>query len=770
MADLGAFVRQHVRTQPLFFLALAACSGILLGDLFPSPIAFGSVVALLLIAVFLTSRPWLVGLLAASAFGLIHVWHLESTERFPYRETLLADAEGKQVTVQGRVITAPRALSYGQQAVFALSAIHIEGEHYHLPHRILVRVPGNTLSYGDVMTFSGNLSIPESPRNPGQFDYRTFLRRHDWIGILQVGEADTMTRLGREGHPFKALALRARARMAAFITRDIEKETDICAVLTAMVLGMREQASPELEAPFRYSGTLHIFAVSGLHVGIFALIAWFLLKPFGLSRAQTAWILIPLLFCYAFLTGWRPSAVRAATMATVYLAAFCVHREPRLLNSLGLAALLILALNTNQLFLSGFQLSFAVLLSIIGLTKRIQGRFRRWLYPDSLIPTSLLEDHEMRAYAMRRWLGDIVSVSLAAWIGSLPLMAWKFHLLTPVAVLANCILMPLGFFILFTAAISMLTGGIPWLAWASILCNNANVAFVSFLLGVAQFFSSLPGSHYLVSTRLPFTRPAVELTVLDLPRGASCHHLAVRGGSHELLDIGHANDFYRFTEPYVRHAGLNEVDRLWLTHGDTSHVSGAPEFLQNYEPKVYRAPWQSTSPSMRSVQQLLGERQTPARILQAGEAVPVDDVGHWEVLYPPADETFAPSNADDRGLVLRLHVHGWRLLFLADAGFHTERWLLESGAEIHADVLLKDYHPDDINGTRPFIDAVNPQVIIADSDSGDLSSLERWAQRHERLLFDQRQDGAIILGIEDDALRVRGFLSKREQRLEKAMD
>ena len=112
----------------------------------------------------------------------------------------------------------------------------------------------------------------------------------------------------------------------------------------------------------------------------------------GLSRSSVVLLLIPSLFFYAFVTGWRPSAVRAATMASIFLAGFVFDRESRLLNSLGAAALAILAFHTNQLFLPGFQLSFLVLLSIVLLTKPIQRPFLGWLFPDPFMPVVLLDE------------------------------------------------------------------------------------------------------------------------------------------------------------------------------------------------------------------------------------------------------------------------------------------------------------------------------------------------------------------------------------------
>lgn len=763
-ASIADTVGERLRADPLFYLALAGCVGILLSDHFPKAVhygaafvVFGLVYALGLIWKRSWAR-WLIGPMMVVGFAAVHAWHLAAFEEFPFHERLRSDVEGIHVEAQGRICSEPRPLgSYGTQAVLQLESVTAAGMIYRSPHRVVVRVSDHEIVYGDVVAFTGRLHLPELPRNPGQFDYRSFLERHDWVGIIEITRSEHFETLDRRPHFFKATALKARHRMSRAITRDLENETDICAILNAMVLGMREEATPEMEDPFRFSGTLHIFAVSGLHVGIFALIAWLMLKPLGLSRAQVTLLLIPLLFFYAFITGWRPSAVRAATMATVFLASFCVRREPRLLNSLGLAALLILAFNSNQLFLPGFELSFAVLLSIIMFTKALQRPFRLWLYPDPLIPSSLLEDHEQRAYAFRRWLGDIVSVSGAAWFGSLPLMAATFHLVTPVAIFANCLLMPLGFCILFTAAMSMLCSLVGLLGPLNILFNNANFVLVHGLVALAETFAQVPGGHFLVSGRLPFTQAPIEVTVLDLPRGGACSHVNVRGGSDELIDIGHLRSYPMLTEPYIRSAGLDSIDRLWVTHGDTGHTSAASELMKSYAPKVYQPRWKSRSPSVLALERTLLDRGSATVRLEAGQSIALKWGDYWEVLYPPADEQFAASAADDRGLVLRLHGQGWRVLFMADAGFTTERWLLDSGVDLKADVLIKGHHADDYSGVIEFLDAVQPRAIVYDTEVDHDEMASRWATVRGIPLIDQEEVGAVILKLSKRKIRLEGF-------------
>ena len=758
--------RGRFRTAPCFALALAAVAGILIGDRLPwSAWPWLCVFGLLALGLWFFRRAWLptslrVVPLTVVAFTASHLLHVHSYEVFPHREQVAE--QGVRVLVHGVVLDAPHQTPRGRaQFTLKVREVTIGKLRYKCAHRLIVRLTGASPDYGDVMRLSGLLSLPEAPRNPGQFNYRQYIKRQDMVGLLEVSEGDDVELIERRAHAWKSKALQARAWMAHAITRDLDDAPEITGILTAMTLGMRKNSTEAMEEPFRFSGTLHIFAVSGLHVGIFALIVWLMLKPFRLSRTTVTLIIIPFLFFYAYVTGWRPSAVRAATMATIFLGGFCLNREPRLLNSLGLAALVILSWNTNQLFLPGFQLSFLVLISIILGTKALQRPFRFWLYPDPFLPPSLLADHEQQAYGMRRWFGDIVGVSGAAWLGSLPLMVFSFNLITPVAVLANCFLMPVGFCILLTAAMSMLSLLIPYMGWANILFNNANFAAIHLLVGLAEWFSGLPGAHFFASGRVPFTNAPVEVRVLDMPLGGAAQHIHVRGHSHHLIDTGHSLNYHYLTQPYLRYCGINDLDQVFLTHGDTSHLSATPILLERLQPKVYQSTWLSSSPSLRRVDSILERRSEAMQTLAAGTLIPINETAHWEVLFPPDDHTFSMGEADNRCLILRLHVNGWKVLFMADAGFATEKALLSTPTiSLASDILIKGNHASDVSGLSEFLAAVNPRAMVIDGETGNnAASVRRWTEKHDCRLFDQWTCGAVLIAIHRDRLNVSGFLS-----------
>ena len=137
---------------------------------------------------------------------------------------------------------------------------------------------------------------------------------------------------------------------------------------------------------FQHVGALHLFVVNGLHVALLAGILAFLLKPAGIYRRAFALVIIPILFAYALLTGLNPGSVRAAIMAAVMFGATFVERKPFSLNTLAVAALILLLWDTNELYQEGFQFSFGVVAAIILLADLIQGLILPFGLPDPFLP------------------------------------------------------------------------------------------------------------------------------------------------------------------------------------------------------------------------------------------------------------------------------------------------------------------------------------------------------------------------------------------------
>ncbi|PYK32084.1 MAG: hypothetical protein DME57_01195, partial [Verrucomicrobia bacterium] len=599
--------------------------------------------------------------------------------------------------------------------------------------------------FGDELKLFGIAEPIAPPRNPGEFDMRSYLARQDVRRSLFVRypEDGNVLREGA-GNPILFTAQKSRAWMQRVICRGLDDSPQVQNFLNGIVLGLRHQTPEDIEEPFQQTGTLHLFAVAGLHVGIVAQLLWVVASVARLPRKWATAIVIPLLLCYAALTGLHVSSVRAAVMSSVLLAGFFVERKVFVLNSLAAAAFILLCWDTNEFFSTGFQLSFAVVGAIVLLADPLSNWLRQFGATDSFLPNRLVSRMRRAVGNSYEFLCRAGSVSLAAWIGSLPLIFWYFHLVTPSSICANLLVVPIAFFILAIALLSIVTA--PLSSALSILFNNANWSLVSAVIAFVNWFAAVPGSHYYVSEPQWPKSLIAKITVLDVGAGGAVHLHAK--GADWLLDCGSARDYQRVLRPYLHAAGVNRLDGLLLTHGDSLHIGGAEALLHDFVPAaLIDNPAPDRSTIHRRLRETLSSRRINLLTPQIRNAFTVSPNVTGDILFPPPD--FNASTADDQAFVVRISAGASRILFLSDAGDATEKLLLESRADLRSDILIKGQHHSGNSGSDAFLDSVQPRLIVATS-----RERARGIQ-----LFRQDETGAVEVELGKDGWQARAYLT-----------
>ena len=766
LTGMVARLRQKL-AEPLLVAALAAIIGILLADLgWYHPLSAAAAVVLGL-AFYAQGRQRSFLLLAvAGVFAFAHGQRLQRIGALPFAEEIRAGHE-LLVEIEGTIDSVPKPAARPGRCSFFVSLTQIRqigGTAEPATQRLFVSAFADPLpEYGDHIRLGGSLRRPAGSRNPGEFDFGQFLERKGVIAQLSARARPGIELVDSDrGNLIIAAANRARRWVAGTITADLShRDPEIASVLTAMTLGSRDDARDEVIDSFRTSGTLHIFAVSGLHVGLIGVILWLLLTPLPLSRRVRALVIILILCGYAFVTGLRPSAVRATIMASLVLAGPLLDREPRVINSLGAAGLAILAYDSQQLFLPGFQLSFSVLLALTLLHGPILSLLLPLVSHDPFLPASLLTERQRLFYRAARAIAETFAVSLAAWLGSLPLMLYHFNLVTPIAPIANLLLIPIAFCVLGTAILSTLSG-VGRLATLCAILNNANFVWASLLTATAMFFANLPPpvSHFY-ATKRTFFRPPCELTVLDLPRGGASTLIATRARQDWLIDTGHARDFRPTIASVLhQHAGITRLDAILLTHTDAAHIGGTGEVMDHFDPDtIYTPPPNRSSSSYRGLVENLVASRIEHRSPERGEMIPIDARTSIEILYAPRPGE-PQGISDDTCLVFILHSHGWKILFTGDSGFRTEQWLVETVRDrLQADLVIRGFHHTDHSMTPAFLDAVAPEAIIAGKRDFENSAPDdgQWrtvASGRGIELFDQSETGAVSVRIHEGRLRI----------------
>jgi competence protein ComEC len=745
--------------QPFIGLAMAASAGILVADLAPScPPALIAALALAALIALLSRNSLAVYALAAGAFFFLH--SLRTTESAGMRLARQLGSEPQPVTVEGSVVSEPKISAKGF-ASFLLRLDRIE-------HQGGTRVSNATLfvrwrgrpAFGNQLRLFGVAERIAPARNPGEFDLRSFLARQNVYNGLLVRYAENgliLTHSG--GHPIWRSAQQSRNWMQAVLSRGLEDSPEIHGLISGMVLGARDETPDEIEEQFQQTGTLHLFAVSGLNVAIVAQLLWIIASAFRVPRRWAITLIIPALFFYAAITGLNTSSVRAALMGAILLGGFFVERNVLPVNSVAAAAFLILCYDTNQLFSTGFQLSFAVVLAIIILADPLYRMLVRCWEPDPFLPRGLLGG--VPKLLDRAWHGIArgSSVSLAAWIGSTPLILPYFHLVTPVSLLANLVVVPIAFFVLAVGLLSLLLA--PFAPALTVIFNNANWSLAWVILGSVQLFAGVPAGHlYLERPHWPAGVQA-EVTALDLSEGAAVH---IRTSESDwLFDPGGEKDFKRVLRGYLRSRGINRLDGLLLTHGDATHIGGAGAILGAFQPRqLVDSPSPDRSIVHRRLIAQCVERSIPRTLVEAGDEFRLSSDVTARILFPPPDSR--ARIADDQALVVQLILPGkTRVLLMSDSGLATETGLLARQIDLRSDLLIKGQHSSGVSGSPEFLAAVLPQAIIATArESAENQRIkEDWAEIVKQrgiTLLRQDKTGAVSVRFFDDHWEAIPFL------------
>jgi len=751
--------------QPFVGLALMAASGIIVAEVVPlAPTALISAALVIGICILITlCWPKLAAtyLIVAAGFFLLHKFATTNTAG-----QQLADKLGDRprvVTAVGCVITEPKISPSGFATfLLKLRSIELEGKTESTRAVWQVRWKG-VLEFGDELKLFGTAEPIAPPRNPGEFDMRAYLARHDVRRMLfaRYPEDGTLIRHGG-GNPILRAAQASRTWMQNALCRGLDDAPEVKSFISGIVLGIRHETPEDIEEPFQQTGTIHLFAVAGLHVGIMAALLWVLAAIARLSRKRAAAFIIPSLFFYAAVTGLHIPALRAAVMASILVGSYFFERRVFLPNSLAAAAFFILCWNTNELFSAGFQLSFAVVGAIVLFADPFFRFFQRRAAPDPFLPQSLVRGPRRWMHSSYEWLCGGASVSLAAWIGSLPLILWYFHLVTPISLLANLVVVPIAFFVLAVALLSLMTT--PLLPWIALVFNNANWTLATLVIGIVHLFAQIPGGHFYVGEP-DWSGRSAKMTVLDLGAGAAVH---VRVNGHDwLIDCGGERSYDRVVRGYLHWAGVNRLTGLVLTHGDSQHIGGVMQLLSDFpRVRVIDNPAADRSLIHRRLSRIVSGLEGRGRKsdqVAAGDNFHLSREAIAHVLFPPRG--FAGATADDQALVIRLSIApSTFVLFMSDNGEETERALLSNGSNLQSDILVKGQHSSGSSGSAPLLDAVRPRLIITTSREFPEHERirEQWAEQlraRSIKLFRQDETGAVELNFSGDEWSARAYLT-----------
>ncbi len=348
------------------------------------------------------------------------------------------------------------------------------------------------LLYGKHLALTGVLRQPQSQRNPGGFDYRVYLARQnvsgiiDHKGLLQIGSQSGFLPL----RWIEALRLKTEQVIdSAYSALETPPTRLNAQLLKGILLGKREDVPTETLDIFRNSGTFHVLAVSGLHVGLVAMFCNFGLSivqipmtTFRIPKKIISLLTIIAVLVYACLVGFRPSVFRATLMAILYLFATIIDRDADIYNLLAVAALVLLLINPSQVWDVGFQLSFVAVAAIVYFVPKMERPLQKlWEQPESVDVSTIVRYKNIAV----KWLILSYLVTFAAQLGTGPLIAYHFYRAYPLGVIVGPFAVGLVALIVGVGMASICVGFV-WLPLAKLLAtvNHAIIFIFLELIGI----------------------------------------------------------------------------------------------------------------------------------------------------------------------------------------------------------------------------------------------------------------------------------------------
>ncbi len=588
-------------------------------------------------------------------------------------------------------------------------------------------------SYGDELILEGYLSCPEGPRNPGGFNYKEYLARQRIYALLKIKEENLIEVIGERGNPVVKFTFGIKEKLRELIKLNLPPVES--SLLSAIILGDREDLPEELEDSFIKTGTVHILAISGFNVGIVAFIFLSLFKVLRVPRKLRYILLIFLLIIYALLTGANPPVIRATIMAVVLLFGLLINRDVDIYNSLGLAALIILMINPLQLFDAGFQLSFLCVIFILYLTPKIVTLFKR-----------------------KNWLVNCFAVSLSAWLGIIPVVAYHFNIISPVTILANLVVVPLSSLVIALGFVFILGGLLsPFLA-------DVFGATVSFALsGLIQFtaiISKLPFSYsyipmptyiyiifyYLLllvifnykrlglslrrlsilllvvlnlliwKTVLAQPNDKLRITFFDVGYGDAAFIQFPKFGNM-LIDAGEGQDADRgrwVIMPFLRSRGINTIDAVVPSHPDEDHIGGLYTIIKNFKVKnLFDNGMPARSLAYANYIRAIKEENISRQLLKEGNEI----IGYNALVYilHPPNELLRNTRSDtnNNSLVLKIIYKDTSLLFCGDIEEEAMKRLIPYGSILNSNIMKVPHHGADAQEEGElFFKEVKPKIAV----------------------------------------------------------
>lgn len=670
----------------------------------------------------------------------------------------------------------------------------------------------SNLWVGDEVELTGRMLRPEELRNVGEFDIAGHLRRDGIRGVLRCRSLNSVKLRQRPNDVvsrFQRGLMMAREHCESVLKNSLAP--DISPVATALLLGSRGQMSQQQYDSFIESGTMHVLAISGLNVAILALFVGGVCRLMNLQRLATGvWILL-IVGGYAAITEAGPPVVRASLLVFLAAIGWPWNRPPHSANLLALTGLGVLLWSPTDLFDAGAQLSFLAVAVILWKASRSRQSANDTTSVGGVTPiadsspesieqelaaklTARLPKSAWQRCRSTAWNITRESFEMSSWIWlfTAPATAFRFHLVSPIGLLANIPLLPITVATLWFGYALLLVGFVSssLVMPFALLCEwglRLMLIVVNLAAQVRHGHAYIPsppswwllgmaiiGSGLLIWNQIPLRRhwawkslwgwTALGLAVALWPRQPGplrCTFLSVGHGLSVLIEtpqgrtllydngmMGNSRRPMQIARHALWHQGHRGLDAILLSHADADHINGIPGLLRSISVgQVFASPQflDRSQPAVRELLQSLEDNHVPMKLLWQGDSLPLENGLSLRILHPDATTQLMPDNANS--IVLLIEFAGRRILLTGDLEGPGLRALLQQ-PPIPTDVLLAPHHGSRTANTTDLARWACPQFVVASQDvRGNIAAL-RTRYDPASVVLSTSQFGAITFEID----------------------
>ncbi len=604
------------------------------------------------------------------------------------------------------------------------------------------------IGVGNYVRIKGTINRARDERNPGEFDYYKYLQSKEISALVYSGNARDIKIVSNNTSYLKNLIFKTRKAISGSIDKLYNKKTS--GLLKGLLLADRSEIDYRVKESFINSGVIHVLAVSGLHVGFIVLIFYLLFSRASIYP-RTILTIIGLI-AFLLITNNPPSVFRATIMAVVMLLVFLSNRNYNAVNSLAIAALILLIIEPAEVFNPGFQLSFSAVLSILVLYPLFQEKIRAFGIQNNSLKYMLL----------------FIAVSFSAQLGTLPFTLIYFNKLSVISLLANLFVIPIIGLIISLGILSLVVG--TFWTWGALIFSSTNMLSVDILFYIVELLGEFKFSHLfirefsvqdaliyylfflvfifslkrfsnsfalliaavvIIGNSIVYLQlddhellPDGELSVfmIDIGQGDGIL-IKFPNNKYGLIDAGNATPTFdngeRVIAPLLKRLGINKIDYGFISHVDSDHYKGFLYLIANgFISKVYKPQLDTSLSKDVKLEKLIHINNVDLeyysnKIIDFGNA-------RIYVLNDSTDLAYKNFDTNNKSGVFKI-VHGDnKFLFVGDAEKRAERLLVKSyGNFLDVDVLKVGHHGSKTSSSKQFLEFVKPEIALISAGLGN---------------------------------------------------